>query len=129
MAVQTSTGARATLLSPLEKLQEQGFPLLIGGPPQACAVQEGLEILTSRRLAADKLCQLLFGSRKPGPTRDGRGKIDVTPLGLVRRLPQLFPILEQLDDEFLNLAVPFAVLPPILRRPSESQGKRSTKPI
>jgi len=28
-----STGARATLLSPLEKLKEQGFPLLIAGAP------------------------------------------------------------------------------------------------
>src|SRR5439155_25455094 len=121
-----STGARAsaTLLSPFQKLQEQGFPLLIGGPPHACAVQERLEILASGGLAADQLCQLLFGSGKPAPTRDCRGEIDVTPLGRERRLPQLFPILEQLDDEALDLAVSIAVLRPIVGSQDERHGKR-----
>src|SRR5215470_9569061 len=64
-----STGGRSTtahastttmLLSPLEKLKEQGFPLLVAGAPSgACAVQERLEILASSCLAANKLGQLL----------------------------------------------------------------------
>src|SRR5258705_6042882 len=74
--------------------------------------------------AADKLCQLLCASRKRAPTRDGRGEIDVTPLGRERRLPQLFPILEQLDDEALDLAVPIAVLRPIVGSQHERHGKR-----
>src|SRR4029453_3157534 len=119
-----SAAARGALLAPLEKLKKQGFPLLIGGPPHACAVQERLEVRASRCLAADKLCQLFFGRRQPGPTRDRRGEIDVAPLRLVRRLPQLLPILEQLGDEALDLAVPIALFRPIVGSQHERHGKR-----
>jgi hypothetical protein len=112
---------RATwvLLTPRQELPEQGIALgIIPGRRTSLLLQEGFEVVFERlrrlglRLA--QTLQHLIGNAEAGPSGNSRGKIDVAPFRVIRRMLEFVPIFKETFNEAFHATESIGFFRPIV---------------